>query len=58
MEQENTDFELNADLRNKLQTAITAIELMKQGKTVPSKMIETALKDLEKVLVLIDKISG
>ncbi len=42
-------IELSADIRNKLQTAKTALELLKAGKEIPNKYIDKALKDLEKV---------
>ena len=48
------DKETNADIRNKLQAAVTVLELIKNGKIVPSERVEAALKDLEKILELID----
>lgn len=47
--------ELTADIRNKLQVSLTALETLKDGKAVPEKIIETALKDLNKILVILDK---
>lgn len=45
--------ELSAEIRNKLQTAITALELLKAGKEVPKDFIDKAFKDLEKIEELI-----
>lgn len=42
--------ETSAQIRNYLQPAKTALEMMKDGKRVPQKLIETALKDLEKAV--------
>lgn len=46
----NNNIELSADIRNKLQAAITSLESLKAGKKVSDKLIETALKDLEKIV--------
>jgi hypothetical protein len=43
------DKELEANIRNKLQTSKTALDLLKAGKEVPNDFIDKALKDLEKV---------
>jgi len=42
--------EASAEIRNKLQAAITSLESLKAGKKVSDKLIETALKDLEKIV--------
>ena len=47
------DKELAADIRNKLQAASTVLESLKAEKKVPEQLIETALKDLEKILKII-----
>jgi len=44
------DKELSAEIRNKLQTAMTALESLKAGNKVSDKLIETALQDLDKVV--------
>jgi len=41
--------ELSADIRNKLQTATTALELLKADKKVSKDFIDRVIKDLEKV---------
>ncbi len=46
--------EVAAEIRNKLQAAKTALELIKAGKKVPTKLIDIAIKDLEKVLDIIN----
>ena len=43
------DKELEAYIRNKLQAAKTALDLLKAGKEVPNDFIDKALKDLKKV---------
>ena len=47
--QEITLNELSAEIRNKLQTATTVLELIKANKEVPKELIDKALKDLKKV---------
>lgn len=46
-------IELSAEIRNKLQAAKTALELVRAGKQVPKDFIDKALKDLVKVEELI-----
>ena len=41
--------EFSAEIRNKLQTATTALEFLKAGKEVSKDLIDKALKDLEKI---------
>ncbi|MDE2009287.1 MAG: hypothetical protein KGJ09_04320 [Candidatus Omnitrophica bacterium] len=48
--------EVSADIRNKLQAAITALEIIEREKEVPMAMVYLALRDLRKVLELIDGI--
>ena len=43
-----------ADIRNKLQAPKTALELLSQGKDVPEEFIEMALKDLDKMVEILD----
>lgn len=45
--------EVSADIRNKLQTARTALELLKQNKTVPQEYLNKAIEDLEKIVKII-----
>ena len=42
--------DVSADIRNRLQTAMTALESLKAGKKVPDELIKAALKDLDKVV--------
>lgn len=42
--------EISADIRNKLQTAKTALELLKSNKEVPKEYVEKAIEDLEKIV--------
>jgi hypothetical protein len=42
--------EISAEIRNKLQAAMTALESLKAGKKVSDQLVETALKDLSKVI--------
>lgn len=44
-----------ADIRNKLQPAVTVLQLVRQGKPVPSNLIDSAIEDLDKVVKLIDR---
>jgi hypothetical protein len=44
-----------ADIRNKLQPAVTVLESLKQGKSASSEMIDAALNDLGDILKLIDR---
>ena len=41
------DKELIADIRNKLQAPLTALELISAGKEVSKEFIEQAIKDLD-----------
>jgi hypothetical protein len=45
--------ELSAEIRNYLQSCKSVLEAFKLKKKVSKRMIEIAIKDLEKVLVLI-----
>jgi len=47
--------ELNADLRNKITLPRTVLEFLKDGKDVPKKTIELALKDLNEAVGLVSK---
>lgn len=46
---------MKADIRNKLQAPMTALELLSQGKEAPKNFIEMAKKELDKVVELIEK---
>lgn len=46
--------EIVADIRNKLQPAVTVLEMVRQGKSVPKSLVDAALKDLDNVLGIID----
>lgn len=48
----NTD-EKKAEIRNKLQSPKTALELLSQGKDVPREFIKKALKDLDEVVKML-----
>ena len=50
--------ETNADIRNKPQAAISAFELIKQQRSVPQKLADVALKDLEMILAIINEDSA
>lgn len=41
------DKELISEIRNKLQTAQTTLELLSDGKDVPSEFIKKALEEIE-----------
>jgi len=41
--------ELNAGIRNKLQSIKTALDLFSQAKNMPKEFIEKALRDLDEV---------
>ena len=45
-----------ADIKNKLQTMKTALEVIVQGKNVPKEFAEMALKDHETAVKLLDGI--
>lgn len=45
--------ESKADIRNKLQVAVTALESIKKDKSISKMMVDSALRDLEKVLEII-----
>jgi hypothetical protein len=47
--------EFTADIRNKLQASRVALEALKDGKTVPVNLVDIALKDLDKILEMLDK---
>jgi hypothetical protein len=42
--------ELIADIRNKLQAPMTALELLRQGKDVPKELIELAKRELSEAV--------
>ena len=46
--------ELVADIRNKLQASMTALELLSQGKEVPKEFIEMANEELDKAVKLLE----
>lgn len=45
--------EVSAEIRNKIQAAKTALELLKVGRKVSGVLIDAALNDLEKILKII-----
>ena len=47
--------ETSADVRNKLRAGKLALEMLRDGRAVPKKMVELALKDLNKILEILDK---
>ena len=49
------DKELAADIRNKLQASMTALERLKAGNMIPKKMLELAVSDLSKILEMLNK---
>lgn len=49
------DKEFTAEIRNKIQAGKLALETLKDGKTVPKNIIEVALRDLSKILEILDK---
>ena len=52
------DIETNAEIRNKLQAALTALETVKNNKTAPDNIVNAALKDLAEVLKIIDRLES
>ncbi len=42
--------ELSAEIRNKLQAGKIALELLRAGKKLPPKLIDIAIKDLDKII--------
>ncbi len=48
--------ELKAEIKNKLQSLRTTIELLKQGKDIPPSMVEISLSDLDKLEILVEEI--
>jgi len=48
--------ETKAEIRNKLQMAITVLESLSKDKRVPKNLLITGKKDLEKILGLLDKL--
>ncbi len=43
-------IEINAEIRNSLQPAITALELLKEGKAVPSAFMDIAIRELSLIV--------
>ena len=46
--------ELSAEIRNKLQAGKSALEALRDGKKVPKELIQVALKDMDRVIKLIN----
>lgn len=46
--------EISVEIHNKLQAGKTALEALRDGKKVPKELIEIALKDMDKVIKLIN----
>ena len=49
------DKETSADIRNKLQAAITSLESIEMDKTISESMVYLALRDLRKVIEIINQ---
>ena len=49
-----TDKELSADIRNKLQAGKTALEAFRDGRKVPNDLIKIAIKDLDSLIKLLN----
>lgn len=47
--------EVSAEIRNKLQAGKSALEALRDGKKVSSKLIEIAIRDIEKIQKLLAK---
>ena len=47
MTQNPSSIEVSAEIRNKLQPAVTAIELLEMGRQIPKEFLDIALKQLE-----------
>jgi hypothetical protein len=48
----SADEEIKADIRNKLQAALTVLELISEGKDVSKELIEIAKKDLNEAVAM------
>jgi DNA-binding ferritin-like protein len=48
--------ELIADIRNKIQAAVTALELMSEGKEVTKEFIEMAKRELDEAMWLLARL--
>ena len=51
---DKTNKELSAEIRNKLQACKSTLEALRDGKKAPKGLIEIALKDMDKVIKLIN----
>jgi len=52
----NKSTETKADIRNKLQAAITALELLLKDKRVSTELLEKGVTDLQEIVKLLDNI--
>lgn len=48
--------ETSAEIRNKLQAAITVLELLSKDKQVSTGLIERGVKDLQEIVKLLDNL--
>ena len=46
--------DISADIRNKLQVAITVLESLEQEKKIPKHLVEKGICDLKEVLNILD----
>jgi len=45
--------EISEEIRNKIQSAYTVLELLKVNKEVPKNLVESAIKDLEEITKIV-----
>jgi len=50
---EKINIELSAEIRNKLQSAHTVLELLKKNKEVSKDLVNRAIKDLEEITKIV-----
>ena len=50
--------EIEAEMRNKIQAPLLILNNLHKGKDVPKKLVETALKDIEKLKQLIESLGN
>ena len=47
-----------ADIRNRLQSSMTALDFMPKGKEVPKELIEIAKRDLDEIVLLLARVDS
>jgi hypothetical protein len=52
----SADRAMKADIRNKLQAALTVLELLSEGKEVTKELIEIAKRDLDETIRILERV--